>query len=800
MFINFVPDLFIEVAELIRFKESLDSNGFRKVLLQDSVNFGLIKSSIDPFFVNAKVERDVDNSLSQKTIKIGPIAAINNQGNLLTLPITNNLPIPSDNSWYWVKISHQYSSIEKGKVSIDATGNLIGINTEFLKVLRSNQNFPSFIEFVGSTNNPLQYELVDVIDNTHAIVAHPAITVGGNADFIAESNLDYAIVGTFTEGVEAPVDNQFPFRYDSCLVSIVAESVLNMRPTYVQGQEFYIARVKVTDGNLVIQDKRGELWETKGSSRSIELDRSNNNPLIGVESVKWQNLFNTGDRNIVDIAWGMRSTNWAVDSSLNIVTLFGSSTGGSFKTIDDFTDGDFNGWRLYTSNGKYSKVVNSIKQGAAINCYLDHLDVDHFSLDGGITFITDTVLIVPDADAVELTFIPEKEINVVDDVFNVDDNDKFIFNINTPIAHCLPTVYKDDKCKYIVLYRYKAFKEFSKWTPIASGSYYTELSFRPNGSLLPDAERIIQTYISSPIAAFIELQISPNSWKRFKETVYKGDIIGVNTISSFVAGQTLELKVGIDKRYQHIVGDISLTDDIYISLSRLKAVEGNEFRLHFDCNSLSMSDKKFIICDDYASGTLIVLKELTFADAFQMKNIDGGLVLDIVYSNEGKWIVYQNYDLGQPFQLKMIDVPANELVTYFDTTSLLGKKKGYFGWALHSTLNSGRVPVGFGTYTDINGTTVFVQGESGGEVKHKQIVQEMPKHRVKLFGGGAGGVDVGVNDTAAFDAGLGGNSSYRIQKNVDMNATRGQSSEVGGDVPFNIMQPYFVTVFVKQMF
>jgi hypothetical protein len=673
MYFNFVPDLFLECAELIRFRESLDDNGFRKALLEDSVNFGLVKNSASLSFQNGRVERDVDNALNQKTIKIGAIAAIDNQGKLITNPQVNNLPIQSNGNWYWIRIKHQYSTLEAGKVTLDATGNLTGVGTEFTKVLRGNPNFASVIRFSNSVGNTLEYEVLEITDDTHCVIVHPSVTGGGDADFVAESNLSYEIIGTFTDGVAVPIENKLPFKYDSCLVELVAETSFNVRPTFTVGQEFYLARVRVVNGNLVIQDKRVDYWETKGSARAIDISRVDN-PLIGVEAAKWQNLFNTGDRNIVEIAWGMRSSNWSVDSSQNIITFFGSSQGGSFKTTDDFTDGDFNGWRLYTKSGKYRMIVNSIKQGSAINLYLDTLDVDDYSTDGGNTFTGAELLAVPDCDSVELKFIPDS----VDLIFNVEDNDKFTFPVNTPVARCLPTVYKDPTNKYIVLYRHKSFKEFSQWQPIVSGSYFTERSFNDNGSLKTSDLRIIYNYVADPLTAFVQLEISPNSWKKFKETVYKGDIIGVHTITEFAQGQTVELKVGVAKRYQYITGVISLDEDVYISLSRTGAVQGNEFRIHIECDSLALGDKKIIIADDYSSGTLLVVKEITQADSYAMKNQDGGLVIDCVFDDNGKWIAYQNYDLGTPFAVEMF---SGDIDASFDATGL-GKVKGYFGKAL----------------------------------------------------------------------------------------------------------------------
>lgn len=782
MYINFVPDLFLEVAELVRFRESLDDSGFRNALLENSVNFGLIKSILDPTFNNGRIERDVDNSLNQKTIKIGAISGIDSLGQFITLPQTNNFPVPSDTNWYWVRARFQYSTLEKGIVTIDASGNMTGVGTEFTKILRSNQNFPSFISFVNSTGNTLEYEIGDITDDFHAVLINPAITVGGTADFYAEANLNYQIVGTFTEGVEVPMENKYPFKYDSCLIDLVMETTPNVKPTFVPGQEFYLARVSVNAGNLVIQDKRNEYWESKGSEKAIDIERSSNS-LIGVESVQWQNTFNTGDRNIVNLAFGMRSTNWSVDSSQNIVTFFGSSTGGSFKTTDDFTDGDFNGWRLYANNGTYRTIVNSIKQGSAINNYLDVLDVDDYSTDGGITFTGDLLLIVPNADSVEIAFLSKTEVLPADNVLNVNDDDKFIFNINTPVAKCLPTVYLDPVCSYVVLYRYKAFKEFTKWSPITSGSYFTEDSFTINGALKPSDERIINTYTASATVAFIQLQMSPYSWNRFKGVVYKGDTIGVNTIINFVPGQVVPLIVNTSKYYQHITGDISISSDIYISLERIGAVQGNKFFVHIDCNSLALGANKIIIADNYSSGVLTTLKEITTADAYAMQNKKGGLFLTFTFDELGKWIMAQDYELGQPFQITMFD----GVVTDFFDSGLQGKVQGYFGWEIY-TVMTGRMPIGYGVYTDdsLTAPANYTIGNTGGRSRHTLSVEELASHDHPIT----------ATDRNIDFAGAG----HVPATLADGTESGGTTDLAGGDQSHENMSPYRVVAFIKRKY
>jgi hypothetical protein len=784
MYINFAQDLFLEVIELNKFKQSLDDNGFRFALLQEAVNFGLIKtiSNTD----NGRVRRDLDID-GQKSIQIAPLVAINNQGQFIRNAQTNNILVPTDNNWYWVKISQAYSNLEKGKVGIDSSGNVTGVNTEFTKVLRGGSDFPSVVKFTNSTGNTLEYEVLEVVDDTHMIVSHPAITAGGAASFILESNLSYAIVGTFTDGVTVNIANKYPFNYDSCNVTLVVETTANVRPTYVVGQEFYLARVKSISGLVVVQDKRTDYFETKGAQKVISIDRGVN-ALVGVEAVKWENQFTASDQNIVEIGFGMRSTNWSVDPSTNTITFAGSSLGGSFKSGADFTTGNFDGWRLYFANGKHSRVLSSVKQGSAINLVLDYLDVDNISSDGGTTFNADQLLVVPDADEIEFKFSADPS-DVTPNVSRV-----LKFAINTPIAKCLVVAYKDPTSMYNVQYRYKSFKENTVWRPINNGVYYTEASYDSLGTILAPGSQVTRTYTADPSAGFIALNLSPKAYHNFAATVYKGDVIGVNTITSLTAGAVVPLRVGVDKRYQHITGTYTLTTDIYFDLqNNATVVAGNEFRLHFDC-ILNTNGYNIYIVDNYAGGGAgTPLKTISLGDAYQMLNQKGGIVIDCVYDELGKWTFSQNYTLGQPGEIKQIDGTVTAL---FDTTTGLGKVRGLFGYVLcdgvHTTVNGFSVPnLSERFLLGQDGSNgLYVAGATGGEATHTLIPAEMPIHKHTNLNKPTGKAQRGAADVQ-FEALSPDGGTYTSFPDSDT---------AGGDQPHNNMPPFYAIIYCKKVF
>lgn len=738
--LKFVPNLFLEVAELNRFSQFLDIDGFRKNILENSVKFGLVKSNADPTFANGRVLRDVDTVTGQKTLKIESLQAIDSNGNFIYSPQITGIPLDNNGNWYWLKVRYQYTNQEIGTVSISVNGDLVGTGTEFTKVLRGQPNFPATIKLTDSLYNTLEYQVLEVIDDTHAVLANPATNTSGIAEFEPEDNLHYAIVGTFTPGVAVPTNDKYPFQYDSMYYELVPETTLNTRPTpFVEGVEFYIARYQINGANVIIQDKRVEYWETKGSELCINIER-NENPLIGIEAVKWQIDFNPADKNIVEVAWGMRSSNWSVNSSQNILVI-NSGLGGKFKTVNDFTDGDFNGWRVYTANGKYSIVVDSVKQGGAINLTLDVLDMDNYSVDGGVTFLTQTVLVVPNCEEVELicdangVFLnPDTSVSSTIGAKNCFE--KFTFPVNTPVARLDLEVYYDPYCYYNIQYRYKSYKDYGEYRPFPSDDvvgYLTESSFTMTGD--QGTSLTYYQYTSDPVIGYIRLNICPWAYKNFKNKVDKGDIIGANTITN-ISTSLINLTVGVDKNYQYITGNISISNDVFFNLTP-GLVDGNEFRIHFNCSNINLGGKNIYIVQNYnsTSGTYSILKKITPADVFMMKNQDSGIVFDMVYSDKGTWVMYQNYDTGVPFEIKTVDGVITDL---FDTSTGMGKVIGLFGYCLCNqtrTINgvvipnlSGRFIIGEGTYSETSGSYTYNVSNSGGEAKHALTSGENGPH------------------------------------------------------------------------
>ena len=732
----FVPNLFLEVLELTRAFDFVDTYGFRKNILQNSLSFGLIKNQYtDPSFLNGQVSQDVDDTSGNKTIKIKDLYAVDKDGNFIYYPQVNQLVVPSDGNFYWVRASYQQTSQELGgSFTIATNGNLTASGVDLTQIFRGQPNFATRIKFLNSTGNLLEYDVLSVTDATHAVLQHPGNAIGAPSLFVAESNLTLAIVGTFTPGYAIPSGDKYPFKFDYASVELVVETSSNVRPSYVQDREFYLARIKVSGSTVLVQDKRIEYWKTKAGFELEDVD-TNLNPLIGIEAVKYNQPYTPLDSNIMEIAWGMRSNNWSINASSNTVT-FTSGNGGKYKTVANFTDHDFDGWRLYTINGTYRKILNSVKVGSAINLTLDVLDVDDYSSDGGITTLTGYLICVPNAEEIIIQCKPYSIDPITTDAQDAGITPEFIDNITKEVSFPINTAYarielivnRDPYTWYSVLYKYKSHKKETSFELIPSDTttgYIIEDSFDPMSSDLISAT--YYTY-NNTYAAFIRLKMNANAYKRFVYIINRGDDFEVDTISTLASVTSIPLVAGTSKAYKYITGSFSLTNDTTFNLQSIAtnpAVRDyNIFEIHFNCTSLNLAAHNIYITQDFGTSGAIVLKTINVGDIFEMQNRDNGIYFKCTYdANLNKWIIWQSYDLGQPKEIKM--VPGDPSL-YFDGSGV-GNIKGWYGWNIFSAL-TGRVPIGIGSFTEASGTYTRNFGDTGGQVQHQLTVTEIPAH------------------------------------------------------------------------
>ena len=573
-YIKFSPNLFLGTQELSRFKSFLDDTGWRKGLLEDSIEFGFVDNSIDGNFTNFLIEQGTNVG----TIKNSAGLAIDINGDFIIKDAEDNIALTDDNSWYWLMASHTNSPTETGTVSVDANGNLTGTGTLFTDILRGQPNHPSRIQFIGASLNTLEYDVVSVTNDTTVILS---------GIFQAENNLQYSVIGTFTPDAVPPSLDKEIFQYDSTTFVQVAETVLNTPPTISNpGEEFYVARVRRNGVSINIEDKRRNyLYKSNSNYLISNLDRVSNNPLIGFESVKFDDAFSTKQFNIVEVAWGFRSSNWTVDTSTNKVTLNGGQ-GGKFKSTTDFSDNDFDGWRIYTEDGQYSIIKASSISGSQINLTLGTLDPDTFS--NG----TQELVVTPNVNEIEIIATPP-----VGDA-NQLVNDSFRFPINIGQAKFKLLVYKDPSVDFIVTYRYKQNAEYTipRAFPddLASG-YLTEDSFDAAGNLTGTSR---QTYTGSTTVGYLTLQLSATAFKNIIAKVDLGDLPGVVYKTLDNGNPILTLSVGADKGFVVVQGNLTFSADHFLNISTDQAVDGNRFYVKFE-NDATLSTQEWKIVQDY---------------------------------------------------------------------------------------------------------------------------------------------------------------------------------------------------------
>ena len=642
--LKFSENLFLNQVELQRFKQFLDDDGFRKILLSNSLKFGLVnkqyfQSSLTNEFLNGQITQ-----ASGFSIDYSSISAIDSDGNLIT-SASGNMPVASDNLWYWVKISFTYTSNEVGVVAIDANGNLTGdSNCKFLTTLVGQPDFPTRISFVGSTNNLLEYDVLEVIDDTNAVL--------DNSSFISETNLKYKVIGTFTPAsVPLSADKEI-FQYDSCSISLVAESVLNTRPTYVDGKEFFLARVKSNGVGLIIQDKRTQFWQTKSDFEINNLVKSTI-PNFGIEKVKYTDTKSTLSNNIVYVNWCFRSTNYSINSNLNIVTI-NAGKGGKFKSVVDFSNGNFNGYRLYASDGSYSIIKSSIFTGGQINLYLDVLDVDKYSNDGGTTFTFNEIVVTPDSDEIEIIFKAQEsdESNSASFVPHFDEiqlsDQRFVFPINSPLAKVELLAYDNPVCNYEVTYRLKNINQYSQEISMSSDTnfgYYSEIAFDSTGNFLSIvssnsyAQNLAGGYIKTYSSNVIQLKMNPKSYSLIVKKVDLGNVAGLESRGLDATIQVLGITIGSNKEHQLIVASgYSLTQNTFIHINKLNVdglalIDGNKIRLTlYTVGIINLNGFTLNIVTDYVSpSNYTLIQTISQATLNFMPYSNGGICWDIEY-------------------------------------------------------------------------------------------------------------------------------------------------------------------------
>ena len=567
--INIGNNLFLGLQEYNQFQNFFENKHIQSIL-NISKTFGIIGNCF-------KIEAGGilgTLSLIQKSI------AVDKNGKFITQQAFSNLVLPAQNIWYKIKISYKEDPTEVGLVSIDNQGNLTGLNTKFTEILRNSSNgLSSVIKFTNSIANQFEYEVADITDDTHAILA---------GSFSSEVNLTFKVVGTFCPETIPQTPDKDPFQYDSCNLQLIDEASI---PVLISDIEFFIARVKFDGSILLIEDLRDQFWAVNTEQIIITQD----NPLIGINSVKWGNLYSTKEKNQVSISWSFNvdASNWTISAGTRQISIL-SGEGGIYKNIAAFADGDFNGWRVYKKDGKYDIINSSIKSGSAIILNLDKL-VGYNLLDN--------LILTPDVEGIEIQISPDSN-DYIENLKGIIYSD-----INVPFLNFDLLVPNTYSYKYQFNYRYKSLNKYSEWknfpsaliSGLSGNGYYAESSFDENGILkAASIDRTRKTYNTNTNFGFIELITNPDSYKLVIDKLSTGDLFGVEHRALNNNNPVIDFIVGLKKRSQIIEGGISFTTDHFLNLISVGAKDGNVFNFIID-SSIVLGAYQLRVVQDYVN-------------------------------------------------------------------------------------------------------------------------------------------------------------------------------------------------------
>lgn len=273
--INVNRNTFLEKEEVMNMQSFLQNSLLGKILIAGSYTFGIVTNNpkkFDPDFVTN--DDFIDNKVFEVevgtqggTIKILPGMAVNALGQVINLTsIYDNLTVPSDSVYYWLKVGYSTKNYENGFVSINQKGVVTGTVDFSGKVRGQSGKTPVAIRFMKDDGSqPLNngvYEIVNVIDNKNLVLT-------SELDFVAESNLQVIILGTIPLG-KVFTDKQLEglYTYDYYTFSLVQEVTLEQPPTK-SSNEFYLARVRNNGGTVSVDNTvKSEFWSLANFPKS----------------------------------------------------------------------------------------------------------------------------------------------------------------------------------------------------------------------------------------------------------------------------------------------------------------------------------------------------------------------------------------------------------------------------------------------------------------------------------------------------------------------------------------------------
>lgn len=334
--LNINRNIFLEREELLRWQEFLINSNVNQVFLKNTLTWGIIDTSGGTTPLDFKVEVGTTSG----TVKISSESkALTESGLLISQSVVDNVAIPADGSFYWLKIGHKYTNLEVGTCNIAVDGQVAGSGTKFLDVIRGQiTEVPVKIIFPDSVINTSVYEVVSAVDNENLILS--------STNLLAESGQKYAVIGSTPLG-DTVTNSQKEglYQYDSCEITQVLETIFDTEPAgKVSNEEFWIARVTNNSGAITIEDKRTEYWTYFIRGVNDKLDRNLNlsdlqdvtvarNSLSVYSKSEVDNLLNLTEVGWTSMVRGSAAQEAAFDIKISRIGRTCTIT-GKFLTVD----------------------------------------------------------------------------------------------------------------------------------------------------------------------------------------------------------------------------------------------------------------------------------------------------------------------------------------------------------------------------------------------------------------------------------------------------------------------------------
>lgn len=317
-------NLFLEVAEINRLVQFLKKDGYELAIKSLVKSFGIVTNAANS---NYKV---VAKAGADNVVTINSGLAFDSQMRAIRMETPLDLTVANTGSTRWIVLQYGSTNFEAGTVSVTADGTLQGTGTSFLSVLRGQPNFPTKVR-LNSLLNTEYYEVVEVTNDTSAVLS---------GSFVAESNVQYAVMGAFTPGFQPAEDNKLIYEMDAYSIQIIDSA--DVPP--LTDDQFILASVEFSGSGMVITDRRsGYMFNSSFYSSRVLPEKDEIVSLTRVQRIQ---------PNIIELTveHAYTVTDFTVVTTTSS-TIFRIVAGQSnFLGTGDIPNGLFKNWTLINRN------------------------------------------------------------------------------------------------------------------------------------------------------------------------------------------------------------------------------------------------------------------------------------------------------------------------------------------------------------------------------------------------------------------------------------------------------------------